>query len=66
VTASTLALLINRPATLTTAEGLKVSVRVADARERFGRTDVLVTPIAGAGAAWVSMERVEIARIIED
>jgi hypothetical protein len=37
---------------------LRFTVRVVDARQRFGRTDVLVTPLAGDGQAWKSLDSV--------
>jgi hypothetical protein len=39
--------------------GLRVLVRVLDAREVFGRTDYLVQPECGRGTAWVSADRLE-------
>ena len=35
-------------------------VKITDARESFGRLDVLVTPLDGEGEAWVSAERVKV------
>lgn len=44
------------------AEGvLRVAVTVRDVRERFGKLDLLVTPVAGVGEAWVSEGKVELA-----
>lgn len=37
---------------------LRVDVEVIDAKQAFGRQDVLVTPVAGAGKAWMSLENV--------
>lgn len=37
---------------------LGVPVMVKDARQAFGRTDLLVSPIGGTGESWVSLERV--------
>lgn len=37
---------------------LKVMVRVQDVRKQWGRTDLLVTPTAGTGQQWVSLDRV--------
>jgi hypothetical protein len=31
---------------------MKFTVRVVDVRQRWGRTDVLVEPVAGSGRAW--------------
>lgn len=33
-----------------------VSVKILDARETFGRTDLLITPVSGQGEQWVSSE----------
>lgn len=38
--------------------GIQVPVTITDVKEAFGRTDVLVTPIAGEGVVWVSLDRV--------
>ena len=32
--------------------GLRVEVEIRDAREVFGRIDVLVSPVAGEGEVW--------------
>jgi hypothetical protein len=40
--------------------------RILDARERFGRTDYLITPIGGSGQTWVSSERVSIRKEASD
>jgi hypothetical protein len=37
---------------------LRVRVKVLDAKRAFDRLDVRVTPEAGEGEAWVSLERV--------
>lgn len=42
------------------AEPFRVDVQVLDAKTAFGRTDALVTPIAGDGKAWVDSDRIEI------
>ena len=59
MTAAAGAKLIGRRALLRTS-GLAVEVEIRDAREVFGRTDVLVIPSAGAGSAWVSLDSVEL------
>lgn len=41
-------------------DSLRVEVRIADARQVWGRLDLLVSPVAGQGAEWVSAERVTI------
>ena len=37
---------------------LNVLVRSLDAREVYGRLDILVEPVAGTGKAWVSESRI--------
>lgn len=37
---------------------LGVLVRSLDAREVYGRLDILVEPVAGTGKAWVSESRI--------
>lgn len=39
---------------------LEIPVQILNARENFGRIDVLVTPEGGSGQAWVSAERVKV------
>ena len=39
---------------------LIVRVRVDDIREVFGRTDYLVSPVAGSGQQWVAADRVKV------
>lgn len=34
---------------------LRVGIRVLDAREKFGRVDLLVSPLAGSGEEWKSL-----------
>lgn len=36
----------------------KVKVKIQDARRSFGRTDVLIIPKGGEGAAWVDKDSV--------
>ena len=35
------------------AGGLKVAVRIVDAKECWGKTRYLVEPVTGSGSAWV-------------
>lgn len=35
---------------------IKFEVEVADAREVFGRREVLIRPLAGGGSRWVNLE----------
>lgn len=39
-------------------DALRVDVRVLDAKTAFGRIDLLVEPLAGAGKAWMSADAV--------
>lgn len=54
------AAMVGKEATLTTGEGLKIAVRVLDARQSYGRTEVLVEPVTGSGKAWVTSKRVRL------
>lgn len=40
--------------------GLSVTIRVEDARVRFGHLDLLVTPIMGSGKKWIESRRVSL------
>ena len=66
MTASELQELVGMAGTLeiSTTQGtdarLIIGVKVLDAREAWGRTDLLVTPEAGQGQAWVSADRVKV------
>lgn len=55
-----LAALLGSSGLLRSADGLRVSVRVLDARPAFGRLDLLVEPVEGSGSAWVSADRVNL------
>lgn len=51
---------IGRKVDLVTEHGqLRVAGTVKDARETFGRIDVLFAPSSGSGEAWISSARVE-------
>lgn len=39
---------------------ITVAVRVVDAREIYGRVDLLIEPVYGNGRAWVNSTRVEL------
>jgi hypothetical protein len=45
---------------------LQVGVEVIDSRMAYGREDVLVRPIGGAGKAWMSADSVRMGAPIED
>jgi hypothetical protein len=40
--------------------GLRVRVRIIDARHVFGRIDARIEPTDGEGSAWVSLDRLEV------
>lgn len=50
------ALVLDTVRTLSMGE-LRVEVVVLDVRTVFGRTDYLVTPVAGSGTTWVDSDR---------
>jgi hypothetical protein len=52
---------IGKRGALHTGSGLVVDVRIKDARVAYGRRDLLVVPLRGAGSAWVLADRVRIA-----
>lgn len=39
------------------SESLVVRVKILDAKAAYGDTRILVSPVAGAGEAWVSLQR---------
>jgi hypothetical protein len=53
-----LAKMLGKEADLYTAEGLRVKVRIEDAKVAYGSTRVRVTPVNGVGFAWVDRSRV--------
>lgn len=55
--ASALALYIGKTGALR-CESLSVEVTIADAKRSYGRTLLLVRPVAGAGEQWVEESRV--------
>jgi hypothetical protein len=60
-TAASMSPMIGRFAHLVVGE-LAVEVKILDVRERWGRTDYLVTPVVGHGEQWKSADSV---RVIE-
>lgn len=63
MTATERANLIGRRGTMTyehSSGDLEFPVNILDAREAYGRLDVLVTPAEGSGQAWVSADRVKV------
>jgi hypothetical protein len=58
-TSASLGAVIGQTGMLTTyTEGLKVPVTVKDARQVYGRTDYLISPVGGSGEKWVEQFRV--------
>ncbi len=41
---------------------LAIDVRIQDVRRAYGRTDYLITPIAGTGETWVTAHTVQLER----
>ncbi len=37
---------------------MRFEVEVLDVRESFGRTDLQVRPVAGAGTGWISYDKI--------
>lgn len=63
MTAQELASYIGRTGRFTTREGLTIPVLIGDARESYGRTDLLVMPDANgarnsSNQAWISTDRI--------
>ena len=58
-TATELGTAIGKVGTLTKLYGLQVEVTILDARQRFGETDYLVTPVTGSGELWVTTHYVK-------
>ena len=53
-----LATYVGREGLLSGVGLLSVCIRSLDAREVYGRLDVLVEPVEGTGEAWVSESRI--------
>lgn len=41
-------------------EAFTIEVEIKDVRQRFGETDVLVTPVEGRGEKWTPLYRVSL------
>jgi hypothetical protein len=57
MTALEFARLIGTRAAITTAEHLTITVRILDGKVSYGTPRFLVTPLDGAGTAWINAER---------
>jgi hypothetical protein len=51
---------VGRTGMLDIEKGLQMEVRILGVKSRYGHTDMLVTPVAGNGEAWVEATRVVI------
>lgn len=54
LSAEELASFVGRTGHYQARAGMTVEIRVTNARESYGRLDLLVAPIAGTGEAWIS------------
>lgn len=52
--------LLGKEADLYTAEGLRVRIKIVDVKVVYGATRCKVTPVSGAGQAWVDRSRVTV------
>jgi len=57
MTANELSNKIGTTALLISREKFAVQVKILDARSNYGRHEYLVEPVAGAGSAWVTIDR---------
>ena len=53
MTVKQLAAIIDREATYTTDNGLRIRVKVIDAKQAYGTMQYLITPLAGEREVWV-------------
>ena len=58
MTSAELAKYVGRKGLMSFGGAIAVEVTSKDAREVFGRLDVLVEPVAGTGEAWVGESRI--------
>ena len=49
---------IGREGTISVLLSLTIPVKVINARQQFGRNDVLITPLHGAGQKWIELNGV--------
>lgn len=45
-------------------DGLTIQVKVTDARPRYGRIDLEITPVNGTGSRWVESSRVRLDDVV--
>lgn len=58
MTSEELATYVGREGLLSMGGAIAIEVKSLDARESFGRLDILVEPVAGTGQAWVAESRI--------
>lgn len=58
MTSAELAAYVGRKGLLSMGGIIAIEVKSLDAREVYGRLDILVEPIAGTGKAWVAESRI--------
>jgi len=57
-----LANIVGKRGSIELLPGVTFAVTILDGRMAYGRQDILVEPVEGEGAAWVSAERVKIGK----
>lgn len=62
LTAEELRSFIGRSGSYQAREGITFDVIVQDAREAYGRLDLLVSPVAGKGQAWIGATLIKLAQ----
>ncbi len=50
---------LGKQGTLVVERYLVINIECRDIRQVYGRVDVLVAPISGSGAAWISESRIQ-------
>lgn len=59
-TVSYLQAFLNQQAYVRTPEGLLVKVKILDAKVAWGKTRLLVEPLAGSGQVWIDESRLNV------
>ncbi len=58
MTSEELATYVGKVGLLNIGDSFAVDVKSLDARESFGRLDILIEPVAGVGLKWVAESRI--------
>ena len=53
---------VGRKARYNMTDGLVIEVTVTNVKSHFGRLDMEITPISGAGSKWVTTDKLEFVR----